>query len=736
MARAVSASRSARRVVVAALVVLTGATMVVGTTTAGALAAPFSTPPPAASAVAGAELAGAGAAPAGSPPGVVVGFTGHGWGHGRGMGQYGALGYAVNQGWSYHQILDHFYGGTVPGQAAAGALVTVDVTAQDGQDTIVAQSGGLLAVSPPSGVTCAPGAPCAVRIARTGPATWSVYQGSSCATGTTAWKLTATVNTPSVHVSPTAPPSDSVSSMLQLCESDGTRWFRGALWAVDTGSSQATVNDVALESYVQGVVPNESPASWGALGGGDGEQALMAQAVAARSYALADDYAPYAQVCDTTACQLYRGRAFQPTGGTMIDEEGTTQFAATDQAVTATAGEVRVFSAGGGGPAGTIARTEFSSSTGGYTAGGTFPAVPDAGDATTSNPNHAWTTTVPAATIESAFGSGLGMLRSVQVSARNGLGDLGGRVTSMTLQFGGGSVTTTGTAFAASVGLKSNWFAVTAQPLSPVAGAPAPAPAPAPVVPVVPVVPVATGYDVLTSTGSVYAFDGAVAYGSLTLPHGTTAVSLATVPGGYDILSSDGGVHPFGAASSFGSLLGKGLNARPFQVASTPDGKGYWIVASDGGVFSFGDARFLGSTGNLVLNKPVVAMAATPDGGGYWLIASDGGVFSFGDARFLGSTGNLVLNKPVVAMAPTPDGGGYWLIASDGGVFSFGDARFHGSLPGLGVTGRAVALAAPPGGGYMLATAAGYVYGFGTPTAGGASSRGASAPTVDLALGH
>ena len=193
---------------------------------------------------------------------------------------------------------------------------------------------------------------------------------------------------------------------------------------------------------------------------------------------------------------------------------------------------------------------------------------------------------------------------------------------------------------------------------------------------------------------------------------------MATVVGGYDILTGDGGVHPFGSASAFGSLQGKGLNAPPFQLVTTPDGRGYWIVASDGGVFSFGDARFHGSTGNLVLNKPVVAMAPTPDGGGYWLIASDGGVFSFGDARFHGSTGNLVLNKPVVAMAPTPDGGGYWLIASDGGIFSFGDARFHGSLPGIDVSGDAVALAAPSGGGYLLATAAGYVYGFGTTAAG------------------
>ena len=36
--------------------------------------------------------------------------SGRGWGHGVGMSQYGALGYA-NEGWTYDQILAHFYTG-------------------------------------------------------------------------------------------------------------------------------------------------------------------------------------------------------------------------------------------------------------------------------------------------------------------------------------------------------------------------------------------------------------------------------------------------------------------------------------------------------------------------------------------------------------------------------------------------------------------------------------------------
>src|SRR5438445_13054161 len=43
-------------------------------------------------------------------------FTGHGWGHGVGMAQYGALGYALH-GVSYERILEHYYRGVTLGPA-------------------------------------------------------------------------------------------------------------------------------------------------------------------------------------------------------------------------------------------------------------------------------------------------------------------------------------------------------------------------------------------------------------------------------------------------------------------------------------------------------------------------------------------------------------------------------------------------------------------------------------------
>ena len=49
--------------------------------------------------------------PASAQAATVFTLTGHGWGHGIGMSQYGALGYAEH-GWGYEQILDHYFTGT------------------------------------------------------------------------------------------------------------------------------------------------------------------------------------------------------------------------------------------------------------------------------------------------------------------------------------------------------------------------------------------------------------------------------------------------------------------------------------------------------------------------------------------------------------------------------------------------------------------------------------------------
>src|SRR5881227_3087603 len=65
-----------------------------------------------------------------------VSFAGHGWGHGRGMGQWGAFGYAVDFGSSYGDIIDHFYSNTSSAQIP-NPQITVRIVGQDGIDLVV-----------------------------------------------------------------------------------------------------------------------------------------------------------------------------------------------------------------------------------------------------------------------------------------------------------------------------------------------------------------------------------------------------------------------------------------------------------------------------------------------------------------------------------------------------------------------------------------------------------------------
>jgi len=638
------------------------------------------------------------AAPAAAYPYPDVDITGHGYGAGAGMGQWGALGYAL-QGLTYTQILSTYYGTLGNGgRTTVGALpngwndattpVTVALTENAGSDVIVT-SASVFAV----GATLMP-AGSAVRFHLVGAGNlWDVDTSpppvagvGGCAGPWTPWLTSVADPTATPGAEPF--PSDGTlgTEALQLCRVGGNLTVRGTLeGTVNSAGAARTVNVVPLGQYVADVTPSESPASWGALGGGEGLQELEAQAVAARSYVMStygslQGYFGYADICDSTACQDYPGIANENT--------------ATDTAGTDTANVAVLM------PGGAVASTQYSSSTGGYSAGGTFAAVPDLGDSVcvpgACNSHHTWQAQVPVAALESTYPQ-IGTLESVSVTQRNGLGDLGGRVLAMTVQGSAGSVTVSGDTFAsqfAQYGLQSNWFAVTNQSSGGIGG-----------------------YWLVGSDGGVFsfgdaAFDGSA--GNLRLVKPVVGMAATHDDGGYWLVASDGGVFTYGDAPFHGSAGNLRLVKPVVGMAPTPAGGGYWLVASDGGVFTYGDAGFFGSMGGKKLDAPVVGITPTPDGGGYWLVAADGGVFSFGDAAFHGSTGALALAQPVVGMATTPDGGGYWLVAADGGVFCFGDAPFGGSLPGVGVHATAVALLGTrTGAGYLIVTAQGHAVEFG-----------------------
>lgn len=112
------------------------------------------------------------------------------------------------------------------------------------------------------------------------------------------------------------------------CINMGTRVYRGRIEIGRYNSSGLTaVNIVSLEEYLYGVVPSEMPAEWH-------EEALKAQAVCARSYALikagyksTSDAKKGYKMVDTVASQVYKGylvesvrcnRAVDATKGEMV----------------------------------------------------------------------------------------------------------------------------------------------------------------------------------------------------------------------------------------------------------------------------------------------------------------------------------------------------------------------------------------------------------------------------------
>src|SRR4051794_40672666 len=89
----------------------------------------------AALALAATAAAQAAVAPAPRPQATFV-VTGHGWGHGIGMSQWGARGYAEH-GWAYRQILRHYYPGA---QLGAAPLAQIRVLVAEHQKKLAISS--------------------------------------------------------------------------------------------------------------------------------------------------------------------------------------------------------------------------------------------------------------------------------------------------------------------------------------------------------------------------------------------------------------------------------------------------------------------------------------------------------------------------------------------------------------------------------------------------------------------
>ena len=281
--------------------------------------------------------AGTRAVPATGQPTFVV--TGRGWGHGVGMSQWGAYGFA-GRGWTYDRILAHYYRGTTLG---AAPVSRVRVLLGEGRVSVKISS------PVPFTVRAAGGTPIQLE-----PKTYGFGPGLRVRTG--------------------APP---LTGPLLFAPGAGAepllfdgRPYRGQLEVAVVAGKLRIVNVVGLEAYVAGVVPDEVPSTWPA-------EALKAQAVVARSYALASRR--------TGPFDLYADVRSQVYGGVQAEEPATTT------AIGETSGQVLLYD-------GKVAQTFFFSTSGGRTAsaadtwsGEPVPYLVSVADPfDTASPHHTW----------------------------------------------------------------------------------------------------------------------------------------------------------------------------------------------------------------------------------------------------------------------------------------------------------------------------------------------------------
>ncbi|MGQ0843241.1 MAG: SpoIID/LytB domain-containing protein [Sporichthyaceae bacterium] len=416
-----------------------------------------------------ASLAGAVDEPMIAPVDGVFRLEGRGFGHGRGMSQWGAQGAAV-QGVGYREILSTYYPGTRLVADSGNRRLRVLLTADRDGDLRVAPASGLVANRGRSEVEL-PKSLDGRKVTQ-----WRVRleAGRLELAGRAGEWLPFAVGS-SREVAEPLRLRTSPSRGVRLILGNEQREYRGDLRAYRNPATGrlAVVNGVRLESYLRSVVPSEAYSTWRPA-------ALAAQSVAARTYARwrARNVAiagGVADICDTTACQAYRGAR-------RLDREGRVtrvwEAASTDAAISATAGQYLRYG-------GAEALTEYSSSNGGYSAAGDRPyllARPDPWDGAVPSRAHAWTADLDVPALTRRFPK-LGRILGLVVRDRDGNGQWGGRVLLVRVVGEFGSTTLPGTTFAKAVALRHSWWQVAD------GGAVAPAPTPGPSSPQAPQTP-------------------------------------------------------------------------------------------------------------------------------------------------------------------------------------------------------------------------------------------------------
>jgi stage II sporulation protein D len=328
-------------------------------------------------------------------------LKGRGFGHGVGLSQYGAYGFAKH-GRNYKQILDHYFRKTKVGKTG-GENVRV----------LLGSGGGSV------GFTGADRA-CGRKLKPKRRYELSADGGGVVLRGKGGDRLSRCGR------------EGKAAGGVRI---GGFGRYRGALVARNNGGSLQVINRVGLEGYLKGVVPNEVPSSWP-------RQALRAQAVVARSYGVSTERSGPFDHYDDTRSQVYDGRASET-------KRTNAAVSATEREVVKHRGAVATtyyFSTSGG---------ETENSEYGFSGGSTVPylkAVKDPFDK--ASPYHRWTVKLSDREMESKL-SGLfgGKLGKVDITARG----KSPRVVRARVVGSRDSTSVTGDTLRARLGLRSTW---------------------------------------------------------------------------------------------------------------------------------------------------------------------------------------------------------------------------------------------------------------------------------------
>jgi stage II sporulation protein D len=225
----------------------------------------------------------------------------------------------------------------------------------------------------------------------------------------------------------------------------GGRWYRGEVKLVGSGDGLTVVNELNLEDYVASVIGKEMYPTWPI-------EALKAQAVAARSYAIYQQQHPKFRrfdVLSTTTSQVYAG----------LEGEANTTQAATQ----ATAGQVLTYQ-------GKVIESVFHSASGGHTENSediwirSVPYLRGVPDFDQSAPVFQWNLMLTAAQLRQRI-PGIGDIISIMPTQTTPTG----RVKTAKIQGSRGSVLMKGSDVRRALGLKSTRFTVKPE-FGPVAG--------------------------------------------------------------------------------------------------------------------------------------------------------------------------------------------------------------------------------------------------------------------------